>query len=79
MDYTIAPLSAHTGAEVHGVDLTKAIENFHAALRINPRYASAHSALGFAFALQGRLTEATEQFDHALRMRPRQADAHNRR
>src|SRR6266850_1436155 len=60
----------------HRGDLTKAIENFHAALRINPSYASAHSALGFAFALQGRLTEATEQFDHALRIRPRQADAH---
>ncbi len=57
-------------------DLTKAIENFHAALRINPRYAAAHSALGFAFALQGRLTEANEQFDQALSISPRQADAH---
>jgi len=26
MDYTIAPLSEHTGAEVHGIDLTKAID-----------------------------------------------------
>ena len=25
MDYTIGPLSEHTGAEVHGIDLTKAI------------------------------------------------------
>ncbi len=57
-------------------DLTEAIENFHAALRINPRYAAAHSALGFAFALQGRLTEANEQFDQALSISPRQADAH---
>ena len=27
MDYTIAPLSEHTGAEVHGIDLTKAIDS----------------------------------------------------
>ena len=60
----------------HQGDMTKAIDNFHAALRINPRYASAHSALGFAFAVQGRLTEAMEQFDHALSISPRQAEAH---
>ena len=60
----------------HRGDLTRAIENFHAALRINPRNAAAHSALGFAFAMQGRLTEAFEQFDHALRMSPREAHAH---
>jgi len=60
----------------HQGNLTKAIENFQAALRINPRYAAAHSALGFAFAIQGRLTEATEQFDHALRLSPREAEAH---
>jgi len=60
----------------HQGDLTKAIENFHAALRINPRYTAGHSALGFAFAIQGRLTEAVEQFDHALRLSPREAEAH---
>jgi len=60
----------------HRGDFTKAIDNFHAALRINPRNASAYSALGFAFAVQGRSTEAFEQFDHALRMSPRQAEAH---
>ena len=27
MDYTIAPLSEHTGAEVHGIDLTEAIDS----------------------------------------------------
>jgi protein O-mannosyl-transferase len=60
----------------HQGDFTKAIENFHAALRINPRYAAAHSALGFTFAVQGRLTEAREQFDQALRISPREAEAH---
>lgn len=60
----------------HRGDVTRAIENFHAALRISPRYATAHSALGFAFAVQGRSTEAFEQFDHALRISPRQAEAH---
>jgi Flp pilus assembly protein TadD len=60
----------------HRGDFTRATENFHAALSINPRNAPAYSALGFAFAVQGRLTEAAEQFDHALRMSPRQAEAH---
>jgi Flp pilus assembly protein TadD len=60
----------------HRGSFTKAIENFEAALRINPNYADAHSALGFAFAIQGRLSEAFEQFDHALRLRPPLATAH---
>ena len=54
----------------------EAIENFEAALRINPRYIHAHTALGFAFAVQGRLTEALEQYDDALRIAPRFASAH---
>jgi Tfp pilus assembly protein PilF len=54
----------------------KAIENFEDALRINPRYIYAHTALGFIFAIQGRLTEALEQYDDALRIAPRLASAH---
>jgi protein O-mannosyl-transferase len=57
-------------------DLAKAIENFEAALRINPRHTYAHTGLGFIFAIQGRLTEALEQFDDALRIAPRFASAH---
>jgi Tfp pilus assembly protein PilF len=57
-------------------DLAKAIENFEAALRINPRHTYAHTGLGFIFAIQGRLTEALEQFDDALRIAPRFATAH---
>jgi protein O-mannosyl-transferase len=57
-------------------DLAKAIENFEAALRIDPRNTYAHTALGFAFAIQGRLTEALEQYDDALRIAPRFASAH---
>ncbi len=60
----------------HRGDLTAAIQNFEAALRLNPRNAATYSALGFAFAVQGRLSEAGEQFDHALRLSPRQAEAH---
>ena len=37
MDYTIAPLSEHTGAEVHGIDLTKAIDSVVQA-RLNRLY-----------------------------------------
>jgi protein O-mannosyl-transferase len=54
----------------------KAIENFEAALGINPRYIYAHTVLGFIFANQGRLTEALEQFDDALRIAPRFVRAH---
>jgi Tfp pilus assembly protein PilF len=54
----------------------KAIENFEAALRINPRYMYAHTALGFIFANEGKLTDAFEQFDDALRVAPRFARAH---
>jgi protein O-mannosyl-transferase len=54
----------------------KAIENFEAALRINPRYIYAHTALGFIFANQGKLTDASEQFDDALQIAPRFARAH---
>jgi protein O-mannosyl-transferase len=57
-------------------DWAKAIENFEAALRINPRNTDAHTAFGFVFAIQGRLTDALEQFDDALRIAPRFAKAH---
>jgi protein O-mannosyl-transferase len=57
-------------------DLAKAIENFEAALRIDPRNTYAHTALGFAFAIQGKLTDALEQYDDALRVAPRFATAH---
>jgi tetratricopeptide (TPR) repeat protein len=60
----------------HRGDFNKAIENFEAALRINPRLSDAHSALGFALTIQGRLAEASEQFDQALRLAPRLATAH---
>jgi protein O-mannosyl-transferase len=57
-------------------DLADAIENFEAALRIDPRNTYAHTALGFAFTIQDRLTEALEQYDDALRIGPRFASAH---
>jgi taurine dioxygenase len=45
MDYTIAPLSAHTGAEVRGIDLTRAIDPAVQA-RLNHAFV-AHSVLVF--------------------------------
>jgi Flp pilus assembly protein TadD len=60
----------------HRGSFAEAIENFEAALRMNPNDADAHSALGFAFAVEGRLREAFEQFDQGLRLRPRLATAH---
>jgi Flp pilus assembly protein TadD len=60
----------------HRGSFTKAIENFEAALRINPNDADAHSALGFALAVQGRPEKAFEQFDRALRLNPLLSTAH---
>ena len=57
-------------------DLAKAIKNFEAAQRIDPRHTYAHTGLGFIFAIQGRLTEAKEEFDDAVRIAPRFASAH---
>jgi len=48
--------------------LTEAIPHFEQALRINPRYAEAHSNLGFALQGLGRPAEAVAHYQEALRL-----------
>jgi protein O-mannosyl-transferase len=64
-------------AEIPG-RLPEAIDQFEAALRLNPNFAEAHSNLGMALAeVPGRLPEAIDQFEAALRLDPDFAIAHN--
>lgn len=48
----------------------EAIEDYHAALKINSRYDDAYSNLGRALAEQGKYPEATAAFEASLRLRP---------
>jgi protein O-mannosyl-transferase len=59
----------------HQGKFNEAIDHFQTTLRINPGYASAHSAWGYALAIQGKTPEATEHFHAALRLNPRDAEA----
>ncbi|DBA04921.1 TPA: hypothetical protein N0F65_006923 [Lagenidium giganteum] len=48
----------------------KAIQYFQSALRLNPRNASIHAALGFTFHMKGSLAEAIESYHTALAYNP---------
>jgi tetratricopeptide (TPR) repeat protein len=48
----------------------KAIQEYQAALRINPNFAEAHNNLGWAYKQQGHLEEATDEYENALRIDP---------
>ena len=48
----------------------RCVEEFQAALRINPDYAEAHYNLGEAYGQQGRLDEAIREYQAALRISP---------
>jgi len=51
-------------------DLGKAIENFTAAIRLEPTFALAHVHRGVAYRLQGDLERALPDFNEALRLDP---------
>ena len=51
------------------------VDHFRAALRLMPNSVEAHTGLGLAFALQGKLNEAIDQFQIALTLDPESADA----
>ncbi len=57
--------------------LPEAIENYRAALRIDPGYADAHNNLGVALAKTGNLPDAVAQYKAALQIAPTYPDAHN--
>ena len=59
-------------------ELSRAVAEYQAAIRIHPDYADAHNDLGIALGtLQGGLDEAAHEFREALRIRPDFAEAHN--
>jgi tetratricopeptide (TPR) repeat protein len=74
-----ASLRCSLGSTLMSVGRTAEAEaEFRAALRISPRFGSAHNQLGMALALTpGRLEEAVEQFRFALRDGPDPAGRHN--
>ena len=53
----------------------EAIQEFQAALRINPSHAEAHLILGVAYMEQDRLDEAIQEFQAALKVNPDYAEA----
>jgi len=53
----------------------EAIEHFHRALEINPRFVQAINNLGQAYEKKGRRAAAVEQYLEAIRIDPRFADA----
>jgi len=55
----------------------EAIDHFHDAMRINPRYAKAHNNLGTALIHKGKVKKAIAHFREALRIRPGYSDAHD--
>ena len=57
--------------------ITEAIEQYQAALDIDPHYADAENNLGMVFLNQGRLDEAAEHFRRAIEYNPDLAAAHN--
>ena len=57
-------------------DLPAAIERFHQALRIDPRFAPAYNNLGLSLKARGSLLDAIPQYREALELDPGLAPAH---
>jgi tetratricopeptide (TPR) repeat protein len=57
--------------------MPQAIEEFQAALQIDPDYSEAHVNLGSAWATRGKFGPAMAEYRAALRSKPNNADAHN--
>jgi tetratricopeptide (TPR) repeat protein len=57
--------------------IDKAIEQYQAAIAIEPDYAMAHYNLGVALASLGRLDEAIEQYEKAVQLQPNDAATQN--
>ena len=54
-----------------------AIENYYAAIKINPYYGNAHYNLGSAFARKGQLNSGIAHMTRALELEPNNYEAHN--
>jgi tetratricopeptide (TPR) repeat protein len=53
----------------------KAAEQYQKALRSNPRFPQAHSALGLAYYQLQRYSEALEEFEIVLKLNPKDEQA----
>jgi tetratricopeptide (TPR) repeat protein len=56
--------------------IDEAVQEYEAALELNPDYASAHNNLGSVLAAQGRLPDAIAHFRKAARLDPASVQAH---
>ena len=54
----------------------EAIQQYHQALELEPRYPEAHNNLGVALESQGQVAQAIEQYQQALEFSPTFAEAH---
>ena len=57
--------------------IEEAVDHFHAALDIQPRFAEAHNNLGMTFMTLGRTDEALDHFEQALQANPEYCEALN--
>ncbi|MGD8524322.1 MAG: tetratricopeptide repeat protein [Desulfobacterales bacterium] len=55
----------------------EATEQYHKALRLNPKYADAYANLGYALARQGKIEDAISHFETALKIKPNYHEAHS--
>lgn len=56
--------------------LDEAIEQFNAALKLDPKLAAAHTRLGEIYREQKKMPEAIREWQEAIRINPQEADAH---
>lgn len=60
-------------------DHDRAIEDFTAAIRIDPQYAEAYVGRGWSYSRKGLYEQATQDYTTALQIKPRHALAYNNR
>ena len=66
---------AHGNSGDHG----QAIEDFTAAIQIDPQFADAYVGRGWSYSQQGHYEQAIQDYSSALRIKPRHALAYNNR
>jgi Flp pilus assembly protein TadD len=57
-------------------EIDRAIEDYHKAISLNPRYPDAHSNLGIALYQKGLVDQAIAEYRVAIQLDPRNANAH---
>ncbi len=79
-DRSLAYVYNNRGASYRNLSLyNQAIEDYDAAIRLNPRYATAFYNRGIAYDRKGFHELAIDDFDTAIRLNPDLSDAYNQR